>query len=135
MDALGLARGLERQSILEAGLVEYERFRLWHIRLYQAASYLFTPAYQSDSTLVAGLRDWLMAPLSRVPPAPQVLAALVAGAWGAPLNAINPRLLHSGAPRSGAEDLDAKHPNIVRSVRAPGSANAAMLADDDVRDR
>jgi 2-polyprenyl-6-methoxyphenol hydroxylase-like FAD-dependent oxidoreductase len=89
LDALALARGLAAQGNLEAALGEYERLRLWHIRLYQAASYLFTPAYQSDSALIAGLRDWLMAPLSRPPPAPQMLAALVAGGWGAPLSAIN----------------------------------------------
>jgi len=88
LDALALSVSLSRQSHLDLALAEYERLRLWHIRLYQAASYLFTPAYQSDSALIAALRDWLMAPLSRVPPAPQILAALVAGAWGAPLNAM-----------------------------------------------
>jgi 2-polyprenyl-6-methoxyphenol hydroxylase-like FAD-dependent oxidoreductase len=88
LDALALARALSTQSNLDAALSEYERFRLWHIRLYQAASYLFTPAYQSDSIFIAGLRDWLMAPLSRLPPSPQILAALVAGTWGAPLSAM-----------------------------------------------
>jgi 2-polyprenyl-6-methoxyphenol hydroxylase-like FAD-dependent oxidoreductase len=88
LDALALATALHAQSNLDAALGEYERLRLWHIRLYQAASYLFTPAYQSDSTLIAALRDWLIAPLSRVPPAPQILAALVAGSWGGPLSAL-----------------------------------------------
>ena len=91
LDALALATALSAQSNPDAALGEYERMRLWHIRLYQAASFLFTPAYQSDSLLIAGLRDWLMAPLSRIPPAPQILAALVAGAWGAPLNAMGVR--------------------------------------------
>ena len=90
LDALALARALQSQSNLEVALGEYERLRLWHIRLYQAASYLFTPAYQSDSALIAGLRDWLMAPVSRIPPGPRILAALVAGAWGGPLGAISP---------------------------------------------
>ncbi|MBI3439981.1 MAG: FAD-dependent monooxygenase [Proteobacteria bacterium] len=88
LDALALATALGSQSNLDAALGEYERMRLWHIRLYQTASFLFTPAYQSESTLIAGLRDWLMSPLSRVPPAPQILAGLVAGAWGSPLNAL-----------------------------------------------
>jgi 2-polyprenyl-6-methoxyphenol hydroxylase-like FAD-dependent oxidoreductase len=91
LDALALTTALRAQSNLDAALGEYERLRLWHIRLYQAASFLFTPAYQSDSTLIAGLRDWLMAPLSRVPPAPQILAGLVAGSWGSPLGAIGVR--------------------------------------------
>src|SRR5690606_16635117 len=44
LDALALARALERQSNLDAALGEYARMRLWHIRLYQAVSWLFTPA-------------------------------------------------------------------------------------------
>jgi 2-polyprenyl-6-methoxyphenol hydroxylase-like FAD-dependent oxidoreductase len=85
LDALALSRALESQSDLEIALKEYQRMRLWHIRLYQLASYLFTPAYQSDSAALAWLRDRIMAPISRTWPAPQVLAALVAGQLGAPL--------------------------------------------------
>lgn len=88
LDALALATALERQSDLATALGEYARMRLWHIRLYQAASFLFTPAYQSDSAAFAWVRDWLMAPLSRLWPAPRVLAALVAGQIGAPLQAM-----------------------------------------------
>ncbi len=88
LDALALARALERQSDLAVALDEYERTRLWHIRLYQAASWMFTPAYQSDSASLAWLRDVIVSPLSRTPPAPQVLAALVAGQIGAPLKAM-----------------------------------------------
>lgn len=88
LDALALARALVAQSELGAALGEYGRLRLWHIRLYQLASWMFTPAYQSDARWVAWVRDWLMAPLSRTPPAPALLAALVAGQLGAPLTAI-----------------------------------------------
>lgn len=88
LDAFALSEALQRQSNLEAALGEYARMRLWHIRLYQAASYLFTPAYQSDSVAIAWLRDAVMAPLTQVWPAPQLLAALVAGAWGGPLKAL-----------------------------------------------
>ena len=73
---------------LDIALGEYERLRLWHIRLYQAVSWLFTPAYQSDSAAIAWLRDAIVSPLSRLPPGPRVLAGLVAGAWGAPLDAM-----------------------------------------------
>ena len=89
LDAFALAQALERQSNLETALHEYARLRLWHIRLYQAASFLFTPAYQSDSSAMAWVRDFIMSPLSRVPPAPAILAALVAGQWGSPLNALS----------------------------------------------
>jgi len=88
LDAFALARALETQTNLDAALGEYARLRLWHIRLYQAASWMFTPAYQSDSTAFAWLRDRIMAPLSQTPPAPRVLAHLVAGEIGAPLRAI-----------------------------------------------
>jgi 2-polyprenyl-6-methoxyphenol hydroxylase-like FAD-dependent oxidoreductase len=91
LDALALARALETQSNLDAALGEYARLRLWHIRLYQAASFLFTPAYQSDSAAFAWVRDWLMSPLSRTWPAPAVLAALVAGEIGEPLSALRAR--------------------------------------------
>jgi hypothetical protein len=49
---------------------------------------MFTPAYQSDSAAIAWVRDWLVAPVSRVWPAPKILAALVAGSIAAPLAAI-----------------------------------------------
>ncbi|MGE0741912.1 MAG: FAD-dependent oxidoreductase [Hyphomonadaceae bacterium] len=88
LDAFALAHALDAQSDLATALGEYARLRLWHIRLYQAASFLFTPAYQSDSAAIAWARDWIMSPLSRLWPAPAVLAALVAGAWGAPLRAL-----------------------------------------------
>lgn len=88
LDAYALSLALARQSELATALGEYERFRLWHVRLYQAASWMFTPAYQSDSLAIAWLRDHLVAPLSRVWPGPRVLAALVAGQWGAPLEAM-----------------------------------------------
>lgn len=88
LDALALTRALETQSNLDAALGEYARMRALHIGLYQLASFLFTPAYQSDSAAFAFVRDWIMSPVSRVPLAPALLAALVAGEIGAPLRAI-----------------------------------------------
>jgi len=88
LDALALAHALAAQSDRATALGEYARLRLWHIRLYQLASWAFTPAYQSDSRAFAWLRDVIISPLSRIPPAPQMLAALVAGQVGAPLRAI-----------------------------------------------
>lgn len=88
LDALALTRALETQGDIETALGEYARLRLWHIRLYQLASWMFTPAYQSDSIALAWLRDTIVAPLARLPPAPQILAALVAGQVAAPLEAM-----------------------------------------------
>jgi salicylate hydroxylase len=91
LDAYALVAALERQDDLATALGEYARMRLWHIRLYQLASWAFTPAYQSDDRFIAWLRDMIVSPLARVPPAPAILAALVAGQVGAPLHAIGVR--------------------------------------------
>ncbi|MEZ5957054.1 MAG: NAD(P)/FAD-dependent oxidoreductase [Hyphomonadaceae bacterium] len=91
LDALALARALETQSNLDAAIGEYARLRMLHIKLYQLASWMFTPAYQSDNTAFAFLRDWIMSPLSRAPLAPALLAGLVAGEIGAPLKTIGAR--------------------------------------------
>jgi salicylate hydroxylase len=88
LDALGLARALEANRDISLALDAYSRSRRGHIRLYQLASWMFTPAYQSDSHAIALVRDWLMAPFSRLWPMPKILAALVAGSIGSPLSAI-----------------------------------------------
>ena len=88
LDALGLARALEANRDISLALGAYSRARRGHIRLYQLASWMFTPAYQSDSHAIALVRDWLMAPFSRLWPMPKILAALVAGSIGSPLSAI-----------------------------------------------
>jgi 2-polyprenyl-6-methoxyphenol hydroxylase-like FAD-dependent oxidoreductase len=88
LDALALVRALESQTHLDIALKEYARMRLWHIRLFQLASWMFTPAYQSDSALLAWLRDRIMAPVSRTWPAPKLLALLVSGRLGGPLGAM-----------------------------------------------
>jgi salicylate hydroxylase len=89
LDALALARALGAHRVIADAAAAYARARLLHIRLYQLASWMFTPAYQSDSGAIAWVRDWLVAPISRVGPAPGILAALVAGSIGSPLSAID----------------------------------------------
>ncbi len=94
LDAFALAHALARHADRAEALAAYARMRQLHVRLYQTASWMFTPVYQSDSTLLPILRDRIAGPLSKIPPAPQILAALVASAIGAPLRAIHGR----GAP-------------------------------------
>jgi len=88
LDAFALAQALRVRGDIAGALEVYSRTRRWHIRLYQLASWMFTPAYQSDSAAIAWVRDWLVSPLSRLWPAPAILAALVAGSIGSPLSAI-----------------------------------------------
>ncbi len=86
LDAHALARALARHGgDLDAVRRAFLADRLWHVRLYQWTSHVFTPVYQSESRVLPFLRDWLMAPLIGVPPAPAILAALVSGAFGRPL--------------------------------------------------
>jgi 2-polyprenyl-6-methoxyphenol hydroxylase-like FAD-dependent oxidoreductase len=89
LDALALARAVDGHRDIDAALAAYAAARAGHIGVYQLASWMFTPAYQSDSDLLALVRDWIAAPLSRIWPAPALLAGLVSGAIGAPLAAID----------------------------------------------
>jgi 2-polyprenyl-6-methoxyphenol hydroxylase-like FAD-dependent oxidoreductase len=91
LDAFALHTALTRQPNLEVALGEFARMRAGHVRLYQLASYLFTPVYQSDSAALGAVRDHLAAPMMRLWPAPRLLAGLVAGQLGAPLSAMGLR--------------------------------------------
>lgn len=85
LDSLALQRAVSKCESLPEALREYARMRYWHVRLFQWASATFTPFYQSDSRLLPVIRDWLTAPLSRLPVAESVLARLVSGMTTAPL--------------------------------------------------
>ncbi len=79
LDAAALAHALAKTSSVEEALDGYCRSRRRHVRLFQALSRAFTPFYQSDSVLLPFIRDRFVATAARVPPAPQLLAAMVAG--------------------------------------------------------
>ena len=85
LDAFALARAVEAGGEPADIAAMYVRQRAAHVRLYQLITWAFTPAYQSDSRILPWLRDWLAAPISRLWPAPPLLAALVSGALGSPL--------------------------------------------------
>lgn len=86
LDARALYLGLrDHGDEIEKALANYRRLRRNHVRLYQALSAMFTPFYQSDSTLLPLIRDLVVSAISRVPPAPQILAAIVSGSLLSPL--------------------------------------------------
>jgi 2-polyprenyl-6-methoxyphenol hydroxylase-like FAD-dependent oxidoreductase len=85
LDALALSRALQNNSELTSALPAYAKMRRWHVRLFQGASAIFTPFYQSDSKALPLLRDWITAPLSRLPIGDVIVARLVAGMTTAPL--------------------------------------------------
>ena len=91
LDAWALALAFQDGSDVAEALATYLNLRRAHVRLYQIMTWAFTPVYQGDSRILPWLRDWLAAPLSKVWPGPQLLAALVSGSIGAPLKRLGLR--------------------------------------------
>ncbi len=82
LDVMALAQVLETCDVLPKALAAYAKARRFHVNLYQALSLVFTPFYQSDSVLLPMVRDYLVAGLSRLPPAQKLLASVVSGSFG-----------------------------------------------------
>jgi salicylate hydroxylase len=89
LDAWALARAIAHARGVPEALRSYAQLRSWHTRLFQAASWSFTPFYQSDSRLLPMVRDRLAAPLSRLAPLERVLVRLVSGTLVSPLRGVN----------------------------------------------
>lgn len=85
LDAWSLSRGLAEGRTLAEKLRLAAGWRSDHVWLYQWVTQLFTPLYQSDSRLLPGLRDRVLAPLSRHWPARGIQAQLMSGLFGFPL--------------------------------------------------
>lgn len=85
LDAWALARALREETELGRALARAVAMRRFHVRLYQALSALFTPAYQSDSRLLPFIRDRIVPPFGRRWPATRIQAAMVAGTFGGAL--------------------------------------------------
>jgi 2-polyprenyl-6-methoxyphenol hydroxylase-like FAD-dependent oxidoreductase len=85
LDAWALAEGLREEDGLDAALRRAVGLRRSHVRLYQALSALFTPAYQSDSRMLPWIRDRIVPPFGRLWPATRIQAEMVAGTFGGPM--------------------------------------------------
>ncbi|HST35580.1 MAG TPA: NAD(P)/FAD-dependent oxidoreductase [Allosphingosinicella sp.] len=85
LDAWALARALREAETLPDALEQAARLRRRHVYLFQLASWLFTPVYQSDSRLLPLIRDRIVGPLSKLWPATAIQAAMVTGLLGRPL--------------------------------------------------
>lgn len=110
LDAWALASALTAtKEDVGAALCRYRRLRQGHVRLYQILTWLFTPVYQGDSWILPWLRDWLAAPLSRLWPAPPLLAALVSGMIGSPLQRLG---LNDRAQEAILKSDDASPTNV-----------------------
>ncbi len=91
LDAMALAQALKYEANVNVALHHYASARRWHVRLYQAMSWAFTPQYQSDSTWLPKLRDHALFPLSQIGPTPRILTKLVCGNLIPPLGSLMPR--------------------------------------------
>lgn len=85
LDAFALSKALSEAPDIDAALEKFLRMRGAHVRLYQTISFLFTPVYQSDQKLLPAVRDIFAEPVSNLWPMPRILAAMVAGTLGDPL--------------------------------------------------
>lgn len=88
LDARALAFALERSRDVPEALEAYAKSRRWHMRSFQALSAAFTPFYQSDSHALPIIRDRIVSQLVKVPPAPKLLAEMVAGTLIDPFQSI-----------------------------------------------
>lgn len=93
LDALALAKAVSVVGVADAP-ARYAKARRMHVWAFQAMSAAFTPQYQSDSTFLPKLRDYVMFPVSQIPPAPRVLTQIVRGTILPPMG----RLTHVGTP-------------------------------------
>jgi len=79
LDAQALAASLEEHRDVELALPAYARRRARHVGIYQFLSRSLTPLFQSDSRLLAPLRDMFFGPLGRLPVARRQMLAILTG--------------------------------------------------------
>jgi salicylate hydroxylase len=91
LDAWALARALREEDGLGPALRRAVALRRSHVRLYQALSALFTPAYQSDGHMLPWIRDRIVPPFGRLWPATRIQAEMVAGTFGGPMERLGLR--------------------------------------------
>ncbi|AML53791.1 FAD-dependent oxidoreductase [Falsihalocynthiibacter arcticus] len=89
LDAAALMKCLKAFP-LDQALSKYTKARRRHTNAYQAMSWAFTPMYQSNNRALPILRDYVLGPLSRIPPAPKVLSSLVKGTMINPMRGLPP---------------------------------------------
>jgi 2-polyprenyl-6-methoxyphenol hydroxylase-like FAD-dependent oxidoreductase len=91
LDSWALATALREETGLDSALHRAVALRRFHVRLYQALSAFFTPAYQSDSRLLPWIRDRIVPPFGRLWPATRIQAEMVAGTFGGALERLGLR--------------------------------------------
>ncbi len=65
-----------------AALRRYDAARRWRVRFYQLNSHLLTPVFQSNSRVLAAVRDLFMGPACRFWPTKMQMLTTLCGAQG-----------------------------------------------------
>ncbi len=84
LDAWSLVKALDQSDDTNTVLRIYAASRRWHVRAFQLSSLALTPFYQSDSRLLATLRDWFFDPVAKLPIARRIVAGLISGMLASP---------------------------------------------------
>jgi 2-polyprenyl-6-methoxyphenol hydroxylase-like FAD-dependent oxidoreductase len=79
IDAITLAYALRKRNDCGAALALYEKLRRPHLRFYQMASRALTPVFQSDSRVIAWLRDAFLGPVAKLPVIKGVMRTTLSG--------------------------------------------------------
>jgi 2-polyprenyl-6-methoxyphenol hydroxylase-like FAD-dependent oxidoreductase len=84
LDAQALAAALAEHADVTGALMRYARARASHVAVYQRLSRWLTPLFQSDSKLLAPLRDGVFGPFGKLPFARREMLKILTGtkrAW------------------------------------------------------
>ncbi len=100
LDAWSLAEALSECAEPDSSLEIYAAARRRHVRSFQLASLLLTPFYQSDSRILATLRDVMFDPVSRMPMARRIVAGLISGLLASPPKGLRYKQAAVGAAAS-----------------------------------
>lgn len=84
LDARALAGAIAAHDDLNDAFADFLRRRSRHIAIYQAISLFFTPFYQSNDRIRPVIRDWITAPLIRLPFLRGTFAKLACGDLATP---------------------------------------------------
>lgn len=101
IDAVVLADAVAHAPDLGAGLRRYERNRRRHVRFYQRAGALMTPFFQSDSLLLAKLRDLTFDRMKAVPYLHREMIRTLAGLKTGLFRSAAPAEIVGGVIRAG----------------------------------
>jgi 2-polyprenyl-6-methoxyphenol hydroxylase-like FAD-dependent oxidoreductase len=81
--AFDLALRYNLNDFTKAGEI-FHHLRSRHIQLFQMMSMFLTPFYQSDSKISSFLRDHVISQISKIPPAPKMMASILSGLFMEP---------------------------------------------------